>query len=48
MVELLDLTFAWFETRTHFRVETSVDTESRGKCPSRRRLLGGIDTDPRK
>jgi hypothetical protein len=24
MDELLDLTFDWFETRTHFRIETSV------------------------
>jgi transposase len=24
MAELLDLTFAWFEARTHFRVETSI------------------------
>jgi putative transposase len=29
--ELLDLTFDWFETRTHFRVQSSVYTETPGK-----------------
>ena len=29
--QLLDLTFDWFETRTHFRVESSVYTKSPGK-----------------
>jgi transposase len=28
---LLDLTFAWFETRTHFRVQSEVYT----KCPGK-------------
>jgi transposase len=31
MEELLDLTFDWFETRTHFRVQSSVYT----KCPGK-------------
>ncbi|HVK11788.1 MAG TPA: transposase, partial [Gemmataceae bacterium] len=31
MTELLDLTFDWFETRTHFRVQSSVYTKSPGK-----------------
>jgi putative transposase len=31
MAELLDLTFDWFETRTHFRVGCDVYDESRGK-----------------
>ena len=31
MDELLDLTFDWFETRTHFRVQSSVYTEYPGK-----------------
>jgi transposase len=31
MDELLDLTFDWFETRTHFRVQSSVYTETPGK-----------------
>jgi putative transposase len=31
MDELLDLTFEWFETRTHFRVETEVYSKSPGK-----------------
>ena len=31
MQELLDLTFGWFETRTHFRVESSVYK----KCPGK-------------
>ena len=31
MDELLDLTFDWFETRTHFRVQSSVYT----KCPGK-------------
>jgi transposase len=31
MQELLDLTFEWFETRTHFRVRSSVYTETPGK-----------------
>ena len=31
MDELLDLTFDWFATRTHFRVETSVYQETPGK-----------------
>jgi putative transposase len=31
MEELLDLTFDWFETRTHFRVQSSVYTETPGK-----------------
>ena len=30
MQELLDLTFDWFETRTHFRVQSSVYTETPG------------------
>jgi transposase len=31
MQELLDLTFGWFETRTHFRVHSSVYAEMPGK-----------------
>ena len=31
MDELLDLTFDWFETRTHFRVQSSVYTKCSGK-----------------
>jgi transposase len=31
MEELLDLTFDWFETRTHFRVRSSVYSETPGK-----------------
>jgi putative transposase len=31
MQELLDLTFDWFETRTHFRVRSSVYAETPGK-----------------
>lgn len=31
MEELLDLTFDWFETRTHFRVQSSVYAETPGK-----------------
>ena len=31
MTELLDLTFDWFETRTHFRVQSSVYAETNGK-----------------
>jgi transposase len=31
MEELLDLTFDWFETRTHFRVRSSVYAETPGK-----------------
>src|SRR5262249_4608778 len=31
MEELLDLTFDWFDTRTHFRVRSSVYTKSLGK-----------------
>ena len=31
MGELLDLTFDWFETRTHFRVKASVYAETPGK-----------------
>jgi hypothetical protein len=31
MQELLDLTFDWFATRTHFRVETGVYHETPGK-----------------
>jgi putative transposase len=31
MQELLDLTFDWFETRTHFRVRSSVYNETPGK-----------------
>jgi transposase len=31
MGELLDLTFDWFETRTHFRVRSSVYTKGPGK-----------------
>ena len=29
--ELVDLTFHWFETRTHFRVQSSVYTEKPGR-----------------
>ena len=32
MDELLDLTFDWFETRTHFRVQSSVYAKTPGKC----------------
>jgi putative transposase len=32
MAELLDLTFDWFETRTHFRAGCHVYDESPGKC----------------
>ena len=31
MAQLLDLTFDWFADRTHFRVETSVYSETAGK-----------------
>jgi hypothetical protein len=31
MDQLLDLTFDWFATRTHFRVETNVYIETPGK-----------------
>jgi putative transposase len=31
MDELLDLTFDWFATRTHFRVETTVYSETPGR-----------------
>jgi hypothetical protein len=31
MDELLDLTFDWFETRTHFRVQSSLYTKRSGK-----------------
>jgi putative transposase len=31
MAELLDLTFDWFETRTHFRVKTEMYVQSSGK-----------------
>ena len=31
MEELLDLTFDWFETRTHFRVQSSVYTKNAWK-----------------
>ena len=40
--ELLDLTFDWFETRTHFRVQSSVYVETPGKCLSLPPLAGGI------
>jgi transposase len=42
MQELMDLTFDWFETRTHFRVRSSVYAETprnRGLLPP---LVGGI------
>ncbi len=31
MQELLDLTFDWFETRAHFRVQSVVYVETLGK-----------------
>src|SRR4051812_16318268 len=31
--ELLDLTFDWFETRTHFRVQTGIYDKAPGKWP---------------
>jgi hypothetical protein len=31
MDELLDLTFDWFAARTHFRVQSGVDSETPGK-----------------
>jgi hypothetical protein len=31
MAELRDLTFDWFATRTHFRVETGVYNETPGR-----------------
>ena len=31
MKELLDLTFDWFESRTHFRVRSSMYCETQGK-----------------
>jgi hypothetical protein len=31
MQELLDLTFDWFDTRTHFRVQSEVYKEGLGK-----------------
>jgi hypothetical protein len=31
MDELLDLTFEWFATRTHVRVESSMCSETSGK-----------------
>ena len=42
MEELLDLTFDWFETRTHFRVQSSVYAKTPGKCLSLPPLAGGI------
>ncbi|MDB5312364.1 MAG: transposase [Gemmataceae bacterium] len=42
MDELLDLTFDWFETRTHFRVRSSVYAKTPGKCLSLPPLAGGI------
>jgi transposase len=41
MDELLDLTFHWFETRTHFRVRSAVYTETPGKGASLPPLAGG-------
>jgi transposase len=40
--ELLDLTFDWFATRTHFRVETEVYRQKYGEVPSLRQLAGAI------
>jgi transposase len=42
MDELLDLSFDWFATRTHFRVETEVYREKYGELPSLRQLAGAI------
>ena len=42
MDELLDLTFDWFETRTHFRVRSSVYAETPGKRVLLPHLLGGM------
>jgi transposase len=42
MDELLDLTFDWFETRTHFRVHTDVYDKSPGKMMTLPPLLGAI------
>jgi hypothetical protein len=40
--ELLDLTFDWFETHTHFRVRSSVYVETSGKRGSVSHLAGRI------
>jgi putative transposase len=42
MEELLNLTFDWFATRTHFRVETDVYSEMHGEMTSLRQLAGAI------
>ena len=42
MQELLDLTFAWFETRTHFRVRSQVYTETSRKYALLPLLAGSI------
>jgi putative transposase len=42
MDELLGLTFDWFETRTHFRVRSSVYAETPGNGGSLPPLAGGI------
>jgi putative transposase len=42
MGELLDLTFDWFAIRTHFRVETSVYSNSPAEQASLRHLAGAI------
>ncbi|MDB5312944.1 MAG: transposase [Gemmataceae bacterium] len=41
MDELLDLTFDWFETHTHFRVQSSAYDENPGKACDFRPLAGG-------
>ena len=43
MDELLDLTFDWFETRTHFRVRSSASDENPGKACDFRPLAGGLE-----
>ncbi|HJZ53779.1 MAG TPA: IS630 family transposase [Gemmataceae bacterium] len=42
MDELLDLTFDWFATRTHFRAETDAYREKPEKQASLRHLAGGV------
>jgi hypothetical protein len=42
MDELLDLTFDWFATRTHFRVQSTVYRETLGKRAILPQLAGGI------
>lgn len=42
MDELMDLTFDWFATRTHFRVETNAYSKEHGDMALRRQFAGAI------